>query len=130
MTVAEKTREVNALKNRVKTLEKDLSLDKPLGEIWGILWANISESISNMWRSIQIIYEQIDLIAAAQVEIQKARNLLGHKPEQANRLINFLNTKTKEELAALDIRDRTGTILKIKRVLTMRTLMQNLERKS
>lgn len=55
---------------------------------------------------------------------------MGHKPEQANKLIHFLNTKTKEELAALDIRDRTGTILTIKRVLTMRTLMQNLERKS
>jgi len=41
-----------------------------------------------------------------------------------------LNTKTKEELVALDIKDRTGTILTIKRVLTMRTLMQNLERKS
>jgi len=40
-----------------------------------------------------------------------------------------LNTKTSEELAALDIRDRTCTILTIKRVLTMRTLMQNLERR-
>jgi len=126
---AEKTREVKALENRVKALEKDLSLDKPLGEIKGILWANISESISNMWRSIQIIYEQIDLIAAAQVEIQKARNLLGHMPGQANRLIHFLNTKTSEELAALDIRDRIATILTVKRVMTMKTLMQDLERK-
>ena len=129
MTMAEKTREEKALENKVKALEKDLSLDKPLGKIRGILWANIGESISNMRRSIQIIYEQIDLIAAAQVEIQRAKNLLGHKPEQANRLINFLNPKTKEELVALDIRDRTGTILTVKRVLTMRTLMQNLERK-
>lgn len=99
ITVAEKTREVKAIENRVKTLEKDLSLDKPLGEIKDILWANISESISNVWRSIQIIYEKIDLIAAAQVEIKKARNLLGHMPEQANKLIHFLNTKTTEELA-------------------------------
>jgi len=70
------------------------------------------------------------LIAVAQVEIQKARNLLGQMPEQANGLIHFLNTKTSEELASLDIKDRIGTILTIKRVLTMRTLMQNLERKS
>lgn len=66
----------------------------------------------------------------AQVEIEKARNLLGHMPQQTNRLIHFLNTKTSEELATLDIRDRTGTILTIKRVMTMITLMQNLERKS
>ena len=51
-------------------------------------------------------------------------------PEQANRLIQFLNTKTSEELAALDIRDRTATIITIKRVMTMRTLMQNFQRKS
>jgi len=69
------------------------------------------------------------LITSAQVEIQKARNLLGHMPEQANRLIHFLNTKTSEELAALDIRDRTTTILTIKRVLTMKTFIQNMERK-
>ena len=84
---------------------------------------NISESISNVWISIQIIYEQIDLIAAAQVEIQRTRSLLGHMPEHANRLIQFLNTKTSEELVALDIRDRTATILTIKSVMTMRTLM-------
>jgi len=52
MTMAEKTREVKALENKVKALEKDLSLDKPLGEIRGIMWANISESISNIWKSI------------------------------------------------------------------------------
>ena len=57
ITVVEKTREVKALENNVKTLEKDLSLDKPLGEIKGIFLANINESISNVWRSIQIIYE-------------------------------------------------------------------------
>jgi len=50
-------------------------------------------------------------------------------PEQANRLIHFLNNKTSEELEALDIRYRIGTILDIKRVLTMRTLMQNLDRR-
>lgn len=42
MTMVERTREVKALENKVKALEKDLSLDKPLGEIKGILWANIS----------------------------------------------------------------------------------------
>ena len=64
------------------------------------------------------------------MEIQRARNLLGHMPEQANRLIQFLNTKTSEELVALDIRDKKTTILIFKRVLIMRTLMQNFEGKS
>ena len=129
MTVVEKTREVKALEKKVRAMEKDISLDKPLGEIKGILWANINQSLSNMWRSIEIIYEQIDLIVQAQIEIQKARTLLGHMPEQANKLIQFLNTHTSEELASLEIRDRTGTIQTVKRVMTMKNFIQNLERK-
>lgn len=129
MIVVEKTRKVKALENKVRALEKDLSLDKPLTEIKGTLWANINQSLSNVWRSIQVIYEQIDLIAATQVEIQKIRAFLGHMPEQANRIIHFLNTKNSEELVTLDVRDRIDTILEIKKVLTKRTLMQNLERR-
>jgi len=55
--VAEKTREVKALENKVKALEKDLLLYKPLVEIRSILWANIGQSITDMWKSIQIIHE-------------------------------------------------------------------------
>ena len=69
------------------------------------------------------------MIKVAKVEVQKTRAILEQIPEQANMLINFLNNKTSEELAALDIRDITGTILDIKRVLTMRNLMKNLDRR-
>jgi len=62
-------------------------------------------------------------------EIEKAREELRHRPEQANQLIQFLNTQTKQQLARLGIEDRTGTILEIKRVFTKRTLMQNLEKR-
>ena len=69
------------------------------------------------------------MIEIAQVEIQKARALLANKPEQANRLIHFLNTHTREQLATLDIRERISTILTVKKVLTMKSFVQNLERK-
>lgn len=52
MTIAEKTREVKTLENKVKALEKDLLLDKPLGEIKGILWTKINQSIGIVWRSV------------------------------------------------------------------------------
>lgn len=123
MTVAEKTREVKALEDKVKALEKDLLLEKPLAEIRRILWANIFQSITDIWTSIQVIHEQIDLVKVAQEEIQRARDSLGHMPEQANRLIQFLNTHTKEQLENLDFRDRMATILTIKRVLTMRNFI-------
>ena len=93
------------------------------------MWTKIGQSITDQWTSIQTIHDQIGLIEIAQVEIQKARALLENKPEQANRLIHFLNTHTREQLAALDIKDRTGTILTMKKVLTMRNFVQNLERK-
>jgi len=53
MNVAEKTREIKALDNKVRALEKDLSVDKPLVEIRGIFWTNITQSLSDVWRSIQ-----------------------------------------------------------------------------
>ena len=110
-------------------MEKDLLLDKPLVEIRSILWTNIGQSITGMWKSIQIIHEQIDLVAASQEEMKKARDALGNMPEQANKIVYFMNTHTKEDLAKLDIKDKTSTILIIKRVLTMRNFIQNLERK-
>ena len=39
MTVAEKTREIKALDNKIKTLDMELTLDKTLVEIKKILWA-------------------------------------------------------------------------------------------
>ena len=41
MSVVEKTREINRLEKLVRALERDLTLEKPLGEIKEILWNNI-----------------------------------------------------------------------------------------
>lgn len=129
INIAKKTRDIKALENKVKTLEKYLSFDKPLEEIKQILWVNITQSINEVWTSIQVIFEQVDLVKATQQEIQKTRAQLGQMPEEANRLIQFLNTNTSEQLEALEITDRTETILEMKRVLTNKTLMHNLERR-
>lgn len=71
----------------------------------------------------------MELIGLAQFENQKARASLGNMPEQANRMIQVLNTHTKDQLAAIGIRSRTDTILLKKRVLTLRNFVQTLERK-
>ena len=103
MTVAEKTREVKALENKIKALEKDLTLHRTLTEIKTILWDNIGKAIVDQWTTIQTIFDQIELMEVAQYETQKARALLADKHEQANQLIHFLNTRTGEQLAALNI---------------------------
>lgn len=50
-------------------------------------------------------------------------------PEEDARIVHFINSKIKYELQELDIPDRTCTILEVKRVLTKRNLMLNLEDK-
>jgi len=127
--VAEKTREVKALERKIKELEKELTFDRTLTDIKKILWAQIGQSVTDQWQSIETIHEKMDLINLAQFENQKARASLRNMPEQANRMIHFFNTRTKGQLAALGISDRTETILLIKKVLTLRNFMQALDRK-
>ena len=38
--------------NRIKTLEKDLTFEKPLRDIREILWTNIINSINDIWLSL------------------------------------------------------------------------------
>ena len=86
-TVADNTREIKRLERLVKALEKDLSLEKPLREINKILWDNGIELIKSIWPSVQAIFEQNDLIKVAQEEINRTRDELRGRPEQANQLI-------------------------------------------
>lgn len=95
INIVEKTKEIKALENKVKTLENDLTFDKPLAEIKKILWANITQSINDVWSSIQVIFKQIDLVKAAEGDIQKIRPLLGQMLDEADLLINFLNNRNK-----------------------------------
>ena len=50
-------------------------------------------------------------------------------PEEAARIIHFLNFKNKYELQELEIPNRTSIILEVKKVLPKRNLMLNLEDK-
>lgn len=56
INVVEKT-EIKALESKVKTLEHELTFDKPLAKIRKILWANTTQSINEIWAFIQVIYE-------------------------------------------------------------------------
>jgi len=77
ISVVEKTREIKALESKVKTLEQELTIDKPLAEIKKILWANIIQSINDLWPSIQVIYEHIDLVKTSHGAIQQTIAQLG-----------------------------------------------------
>ena len=93
------------------------------------LWTNIIQEIHLQWPSIQIIYEQRDLLQVAQVGIQKTKIEIADKPAEAIKLIGFLNSKNKAELEELNISDRTENILQIRKVLAKRNIMNCLEEK-
>ena len=106
-----------------------MTLKEPLGQAKEQLWANIINFVNDIWPSIQVIFEKSVLVKEATKSIQRVKAELGDMPEEATRIIQFLNSKNNYELQDLDIADNIGTILEVKKVLTKRNLMMNLEDK-
>jgi hypothetical protein len=102
---------------------------KTLAEVKENVWTNITKSINEIWPMIQIMFEKNELVQRSKQAIKKIRVELGYRQTQANDIIEFLNSKTREELEELKIEDITETILEVKRVLTKRGLMLQLEEK-
>jgi hypothetical protein len=90
---------------------------------------DITKSMNEIWPMIQIMFEQNEMVQRSQQAIEKIRVELGEMPTEAAEIVKFLNSKTREELEELKIEDRTETILEVKRVLTKRVLMLQLEEK-
>ncbi len=63
-----------------------------------MLWANIIESVNDICPSIQVIFEQNDLVKELGEAIQRVKAELGHMLEEASRIIQFPNSKNKYEL--------------------------------
>lgn len=94
------------------------------------IWVDINHAITNVWPSIQIIFEQEELIDRCQKTIKQVRTTLGQKPAEATSMIKVLNSNTRAELEQIQIVDRIETIIEIKKVLQKRNLMTQLETKS
>ena len=75
-----------------------MTLKEPLAQAKQQLWANIINSVNDIWPSIQVIFEQNDLVKEAGEAFQRVRAKLGNKPKEASRIIQFLNSKNKYEL--------------------------------
>jgi hypothetical protein len=72
---------------------------------------------------VKIMFEKHELVLRSRQAIEKIRGELGEMPTEANEIIKFLNSNTKEELEDLKVEDRTKNILEVKIVLTKRGLM-------
>ncbi len=54
----EDEQKANRMSERFKAMEKELTLEKPLAKAKELLWANIIDSVNDIWPSIQVIFEQ------------------------------------------------------------------------
>jgi hypothetical protein len=125
-----KEKQVNEqIRKELQQLEKQTMAGKTLAEAKEVIWTDISRSVNEIWPMFQIMFEQNELLERSKQAVEKIRTDLGDMPAQANEIIRFLNSKTREELEELKIEDRTKTILEVKRVLTKRGLMLQLEEK-
>ena len=55
----EEQQKSTSMTKRIKILEKELTLNEPLGQAKEQLWDNIIDSISDIWPSIEAIFEEI-----------------------------------------------------------------------
>jgi hypothetical protein len=117
------------LKQELQQLRKKTVASKTLAEVKESVWTDITKSMNEIWPMIQIIFEQNESVQRSKQAIEKIRLELGEMPTHANEIIIFLNSKTREELEKMKIEDRVETILEVKRVLTKRGLILQLEEK-
>lgn len=61
----EETQRNLRMAERIKSLDKDLTLQELLGDMKEILRADIIDSINVVWPSIQIIFEKTELVNMA-----------------------------------------------------------------
>jgi hypothetical protein len=80
---------------------------KTLAEAKENIWTDISESINKIWPMVQIMFKQHEPVLRSRMAIDKIKGELGEIPTEANEIIKFLNSKTKEELEDLKIEDIT-----------------------
>jgi len=86
--------------------------------------------MTEIWSLIQIMFEQHELMQRSKQTMDKTKGELGERHAEANEIINSFKSRKKEELEALEIEDRTETILEVKKVLTKRGLMSQLEERA
>ena len=80
-----------------------------------------------IWPSIQIIFEQKELIEKTTETIVQGMEKLGEMPTKVANIIRFLNSKSRYELEEVGVSDRIATILEVEKVLTKRNLIDQLE---
>lgn len=117
------------LSQRIETFENESVISQTIAQAKESIQLDINESMTNLWPSIEIIFDQEELLERSKRVIVEVKKDMGHNPGDATTLIKILNSKAREELEDYDIEDITESILEVRRVLTKRNLILQLENK-
>jgi hypothetical protein len=82
-----------------------------------------------MWKCFIITEEDANLVKKVEKDLANVEQELGDKPKVANKIIIVLNSKKKEELNQIGIKDRTSKIMDFEKFLTKRNLIQQVQSK-
>jgi hypothetical protein len=94
-------------KQEIKQLQKKIVGGKTLAETKENICMDISKYINEIWPMLKKMFEQHELVLRSREAIDTIKGELGEIPTEANEIINFLNSKTREELEDLKIEEKT-----------------------
>lgn len=111
----------------LQKLEKESSTGNTLGRVKDIIWNNIINGMNEIWPSIQIIFEQKELVEKDREAISATNEELGDMPATTNKIIKIVNSRNMYELEELGVEERIKIRLQVKKVLTKKSLNMQLE---
>jgi hypothetical protein len=89
------------IKQEIQQLQKQKVAGTTLAKAKENICTDIEKSINEIWPMVQIMFEQHDMVLKSRQAIDRIRAKLGEMPSVANEIIQFLNSKTTEELEEL-----------------------------
>ena len=124
--------ELQREKGQIGALQKEIKesyLRNKIGLTKEILREEITKVVKDIWPYIKIVFDKKDLLEKAQQAVETISKELEDMPEIASNIIKFLNSKDIYELEELGINDRTTNILEVKKIITKKNLIIQLEEK-
>ena len=113
----------------IKSLKEKLKGNITLIQAKDIVWNEIIEVMKTTWESLIIVSEEKSIVRDIQelVVIDKQKTL--NRALWAKKFIDFINSKTDQELEENEIKDRTLCVLEINKLIVKNACRKSTEKK-
>ena len=82
-----------------------------------IIWIDIIETVKNVWDLLAITREEKNIVRDLEGIIVENKKKLENGALSAKRLIDFINSKSKQELKEFGIEDKTQCVLELENMI-------------